>query len=170
MAISATGLGSGLDIKSLVDQLVSAERQPVATRLAAQEARATAQLTAIGRLKGALSAFQSAAAGLADVGQFQQRLASVSDDERITASATAQAESAVYDVEVLGLATSHRLVSIQGMSSARSVMTLYLIAAALGLLAPASLAPQIAVDISRVLVLIPLVVGFFTVGSVRQST
>ena len=31
--------------------------------------------------------------------------------------------------------TSHRLVSIQGMSSARSVMTLYLIAAALGLLA-----------------------------------
>ncbi len=111
MAISATGLGSGLDIKSLVDQLVSAERQPVATRLAAQEARATAQLTAIGRLKGALSAFQSAAAGLADVGQFQQRLASVSDDERITASATAQAESAVYDVEVLGLATAHRLVS-----------------------------------------------------------
>ena len=45
MAITASGIGSGLDVKSLVDQLVAAERQPVATRLAAQEARATAQLT-----------------------------------------------------------------------------------------------------------------------------
>lgn len=111
MAISATGLGSGLDIKSLVDQLVSAERQPVATRLAAQEARATAQLTAIGRLKGALSAFQSAAAGLTDIGQFQQRLATVSDAERIAASAGADAEPATYDVEINSLATAHRLAS-----------------------------------------------------------
>jgi len=41
-----------------------------------------------------------------------------------------------------------------------------LVAAVLGLLAPESFAPQIAVDISRVLVLIPLVVGFFSVGAI----
>lgn len=41
-----------------------------------------------------------------------------------------------------------------------------LVAAALGLLAPESLAPEVAVDISRVLVLIPLVVGFFAVGAI----
>lgn len=121
MAISASGLGSGLDIKSLVDQLVSAERAPVATRLATQEARATAQLTAIGRLKGALSAFQSAAAGLADIGQFQKRVATVSDDERVAASASAEAEPASYDVEVISLATAHRLVS-GAFASAGSVV------------------------------------------------
>lgn len=41
-----------------------------------------------------------------------------------------------------------------------------LVAAVLGLLAPSSFAPDIAVDISRVLVLLPLVVGFFAVGAI----
>lgn len=41
-----------------------------------------------------------------------------------------------------------------------------LVAAILALLAPTSFAPEIAVDISRILVLIPLVVGFFAVGAI----
>lgn len=41
-----------------------------------------------------------------------------------------------------------------------------LVATVLALLAPASFAPEIAVDISRILVLIPLVVGFFAVGAI----
>ncbi|HMT05730.1 MAG TPA: hypothetical protein PKD76_09320 [Solirubrobacterales bacterium] len=41
-----------------------------------------------------------------------------------------------------------------------------LVAAILGLLAPEALAPEVAVDISRVLVLLPLVVGFFAVGAI----
>lgn len=41
-----------------------------------------------------------------------------------------------------------------------------LAAAVLALLAPESLAPQVAVDASRVLVLVPLVVGFFAVGAI----
>lgn len=111
MAISASGLGSGLDIKSLVDQLVSAERQPVANRLALQEAKANAQLTALGRLKSALATFQTAVTSLADVDQFQKRTVTVSDAERITAVAGSDAEPASYQVEVVSLATAHRLVS-----------------------------------------------------------
>ncbi|MCB0863466.1 MAG: hypothetical protein KDB66_09680 [Solirubrobacterales bacterium] len=41
-----------------------------------------------------------------------------------------------------------------------------LVAAILGLLAPESFAPDIAVEISRILVLLPLVVGFFAVGAI----
>lgn len=111
MGISATGLGSGLDTKSLVDQLVAAERQPQATRLAAQEARATAQLTAVGRLKGALSTFQSALGGLTDMTAFQKRTATVSDSEYLSASASESADPGSYQIEVLGLATAHRLQS-----------------------------------------------------------
>jgi flagellar hook-associated protein 2 len=111
MAISASGLGSGLDIKSLVDQLVSAERQPVANRLALQEAKANAQLTALGRLKGALSTFQTAVTSLADPDQFQKRAVTVSDAERITAVAGTDATPAAYQVEVVSLAAAHRLVS-----------------------------------------------------------
>lgn len=111
MAITASGLGSGLDVKGLVEQLVSAERQPVATRLAAQEAKATAQLTGIGRLKSALATFQSAVARLADIDAFQQRKASISDSERIAVQVTSEAGPASYDVEVISLASAHRLVS-----------------------------------------------------------
>lgn len=111
MAITATGLGSGLDVKSLVDQLVAAERQPVATRLATQEARASAQLTAIGRLKSALAAFDDAVGALADLDQFQQRTATVSDEKRLAATVTPAAVPASYEVEVLALASAHRLVS-----------------------------------------------------------
>jgi len=41
-----------------------------------------------------------------------------------------------------------------------------LVAAILGLLAPESFAPHLAVEISRLLVLLPLVVGFFAVGAI----
>lgn len=111
MGISATGLGSGLDTKSIVDQLVAAERQPQATRLAAQEARTTAQLTAVGRLKGALSTFQGALGGLTDLSKFQKRTATVSDTEYFSASTSESADPGSYQVEVLALAAAHRLQS-----------------------------------------------------------
>jgi flagellar hook-associated protein 2 len=111
MAITASGLGSGLDIKGLVEQLVSAERTPAATQLATREARATAQLTAIGRLKSALSTFQGAVGELADITRFQKRTATVSDAERLAAAASAEASPGSYQIEVLALASAHRLLS-----------------------------------------------------------
>lgn len=111
MAITAPGVGSGLDVKSLVEQLVSAERQPAATRLASQEAKANAELTGIGRLKSALATFQTAVATLADIDSFQQRKATVPDDGRISATVTTDATPASYEVEVLALARAHRLLS-----------------------------------------------------------
>lgn len=111
MAITAAGLGSGLDVKSLVEQLVSSERTPAATRLASQEARATTELTAIGRLRSALATFQDAVGKLADPDAFQQRKASTSDAERLAVSAASSAIPASYEVEVHSLATAHRLVS-----------------------------------------------------------
>ncbi|MBW7930371.1 MAG: flagellar filament capping protein FliD [Gammaproteobacteria bacterium] len=111
MAITAAGLGSGLDVKSLVEQLVSSERTPAATRLASQETKTTTELTAIGRLKSALATFQDAVGKLADPEAFQQRKASTSDAERLAVSATSSAIPASYEVEVHSLATAHRLVS-----------------------------------------------------------
>ena len=48
MAIST--LGSGLDIPSLVSQLVAAERSPVESRIARGENAAKTQLSAMGSL------------------------------------------------------------------------------------------------------------------------
>ncbi|HHQ14844.1 MAG TPA: hypothetical protein ENK16_07420, partial [Chromatiales bacterium] len=111
MPLSATGLGSGLDVKGLVEQLVAAERKPVSSRLNLQEARANAELSAIGKFKSALSSFQDSLEALSELEKFQKRTTSVSDDKAITATADSKAVPGRYKVEVTSLATRHKLAS-----------------------------------------------------------
>ena len=56
--ITASGSGSGLNIESIVTQLVAVERAPVENRLNRQEATAQATLTAFGTINSALADFQ----------------------------------------------------------------------------------------------------------------
>lgn len=111
MELTATGLGSGIDVKGLVEQLVAAERQPVSNRLNLREARANAELSALGKFKSALATFQDSLDALSALDKFQQRITSVGDETLITATASAAAEPGSYRVQVLSLATSHRLAS-----------------------------------------------------------
>jgi len=57
--ITSTGLGSGLDIKTLVSGLVSAEGTPATTRLNKQEATLTTKISSYGNLKSAMSDFNT---------------------------------------------------------------------------------------------------------------
>jgi len=111
MALTATGLGSGLDVKSIVEQLVAAERQPVANRLNLQEARTNAELSALGQFKSALSSFRDSLDSLSDITKFQQRTTAVSDDTLIAASADSAAVPGNYSLEVTALATRGKLAS-----------------------------------------------------------
>ena len=54
-SIISNGIGSGLDISGIVQQLVAAEGQPVITRLGQQEAKVQAKLSGFGSLKASLS-------------------------------------------------------------------------------------------------------------------
>ena len=76
MALSASGLGSGLDINSLVSQLMAVERQPL-TAMAKKEASFQAKLSAFGQVKGSLSALQTAANALKDAAKFSATKAAV---------------------------------------------------------------------------------------------
>ncbi len=109
--ISTPGVGSGIDIGSLVSQLVLAETQPKATRLNNQEARAQAEISAIGTLKSTVADFQSSIAGLSDFSSYQNRIAISSDNSSFNASATSDAEEGLYNIEVTTLAASQALAS-----------------------------------------------------------
>lgn len=111
MAITSMGIGSGLDIQSLVTQLVAAERAPAENRLNKQEFRLSTELSALGSLKGALSSFHASLSGLRSLYSFNQRTASSSDDALFTATASTDAMPASYDVEVTALAQAHKLAS-----------------------------------------------------------
>ncbi|MBL1320577.1 MAG: flagellar filament capping protein FliD [Methylophaga sp.] len=111
MAITAGGIGSGLDIESLVSQLVAAEGQPTSFRLDRKEADHQADLSAYGTLKSALSTFQDSVEALDDLESFQGRLATSSDSDLFTASADTTAVAGSYDIEVIQLAEAAKLRS-----------------------------------------------------------
>ena len=111
MPITATGIGSGLDVESLVSQLVLADVEPAEKRLNTKEAAYLAQLTAYGSLKGVLSQFQIAAASAGAAGQYTGKLASTSSSESVTATATSSAAVGDYSVDVTALAKAQSLAS-----------------------------------------------------------
>jgi len=111
MPITATGIGSGLDVESLVSQLVLADVQPAENRLNSSEAKYQAELTAYGSLKGALAGFQSSVASSAASSQYVGKTASTSLFDTVTATAEQSAPEGSYALEVQSLAEAQSLAS-----------------------------------------------------------
>lgn len=109
--IQAAGIGSGLDIASLVSQLVAAERQPLDARLDRRASAVNVELSALGSLRGALAALRDALAPLRSMTAFATRSATSANEEVFTASATGAFAPGTYDVEVVSLAAAQRLAS-----------------------------------------------------------
>lgn len=109
--IQANGIGSGLDVNSLVSQLVSAEGAPLQQRITRHEVAVTTKVSALGTLKGALAAFKAALDPLKTVDAFQSRKATSADAKIFTVTAGTDAVAGHYDVEVVQLAKAHQLAS-----------------------------------------------------------
>jgi flagellar hook-associated protein 2 len=110
-AISSLGVGSGLDLGSLVNNLLEAERAPVANRLAAKQQNLTTELSAFGLLRSSLSQFQSSVSGLQSSTAFNAKQTSVSDAAVFTASAENSATVGSYSIEVTALAKAQSLAT-----------------------------------------------------------
>lgn len=109
--IQALGIGSGLDVQSLVSQLVAAERAPSQARITRQAADVATRLSALGALKGALSGFQGALDPLKSLDRFDVRSATSGDETVFTASAGSKSVPGTYGIEVQQLAQPEQLVS-----------------------------------------------------------
>jgi len=110
MAITAGGVGSGLDINGIVSQLMALERQPV-YKLESKVRGYESQLSAFGKIRSALSSFESAMEGLGSLDKFKVYSTSSSDDDVLTASADSNAAAGIYSMEVTRLAQNHKLGS-----------------------------------------------------------
>ena len=117
------GVGSGMDLGSLVTQLVAAERAPKQTQITTQQSQVAVQISAMGSLKGVLSSLQSALSPLKLAPSFNVFAARSSDEEVFTATASASAQSGSYDVRVLQLATAQQLSSTAFESAESTVGT-----------------------------------------------
>lgn len=108
-SISSLGIGSGLDLNGLLDQLQDAERgklKPIERQLETQQTK----ISAYGQLQSALSKFQTASAELNDSALYESLSTNVGGDA-ITATADGEAQPGSYNVTVDTLATRGTLAS-----------------------------------------------------------
>ena len=121
--ITSTGLGSGLDINSIVQQLVAAEGAGQTKLLTAQKTTLQTQISAYGQLQAAISGVQAALASLSTAQQFEGTLASVADKTIASATTDATASAGTYSLGVTQLATGSKLASGPVASSTTVVGT-----------------------------------------------
>ncbi len=119
--LTSAGIGSGLDINSLVTNLVNAESAPKTAFLDRQEAQLQTQLSSFGIVKGAMSDLRSTLTALSSTGSYDNRKASSSDKSIFTATADTSAVLANYTIQVSQLAESHKLSS-SGFASSSTVV------------------------------------------------
>lgn len=109
MALTSTGLGSGLDINTIVKVSVDAQKLPKEAIFTKKEKRIEAQVSAIGTLKSKLSAFQDALKKLSDPASLNIRKTSTGDSQYFTATADKNSQSGSYQIKVEQLAQKHKV-------------------------------------------------------------
>lgn len=112
-SISSLGIGSGLDLNGLLDQLEASERQQL-TPITQKQQSYQAKISAYGKLESALTAFQDASEKLADAKQFQAVKNQVSGDA-LTVVQGDDALTGNYDIEVTQRARAYSIAT-QGVA------------------------------------------------------
>ena len=113
MDLSISGLASGFDWKSLVDQLVEVERAPQ-KRLLNDQNKIEIQKNGIQALQGKLKSLKTTVDSLAESTLFESRTVSTSDSSIATAKVTQGLSTGSYNFKISQLATS---ASFQGLSN-----------------------------------------------------
>ncbi|WP_168013456.1 flagellar filament capping protein FliD [Halomonas salinarum] len=108
-SISSLGIGSGLDLNGLLDQLRSAEREKLAP-ITQQQRSYQSKISAYGQLESSLSQFQDAAAKLNNA-EFFQGVTSEVTGSAVTAAGGSDAAPGRYDIEVTQLARAQSLAA-----------------------------------------------------------
>ncbi|PID72060.1 MAG: hypothetical protein CSB34_04305 [Desulfobulbus propionicus] len=120
MAIQFSGLASGMDTGTIIEQLMNIERLPVAG-LAADKTWMNNRLSAFTELDSRLKSFLGSIEKLGDADTLQQRSVKLSSDDFLTASVSSEALAGTsYQVEVVSLAQVQKSVSAGGFASKES--------------------------------------------------
>lgn len=109
-SISSAGIGSGLDVSGLINQIMAVEAQPLKA-LDTKEAVYQAKLTAFGTLKSAVGSLQTAARSLKSATLYGAMAAKSSDSTVIAATANTAAQSGTYSIEVVKKAQAQAISS-----------------------------------------------------------
>lgn len=102
--ISSIGIGSGLDIESVITQLVAVERAPV-TKLQSEAGLLQTKLSTYGKLQSGMAALRDAASALSRASTWNATVGSSSDATAVAATTSAGTLPGSYSIEVQRLAS-----------------------------------------------------------------
>lgn len=109
-AITSLGIGSGVDINSMVSQLVALERRPL-EQMRSAATKLQTQVSSYGKIQSLFSSLQSASNALNAASLWQRSTASSSDASAVATVGGGSASPGNYAVTVQRLALSQSLVS-----------------------------------------------------------
>lgn len=115
--ITSAGVGSGLDLESIIAATVGAANQPKVAQFTRVEQENRTQLSALGAVKSALSKLNDVIEKLADPKSFDKRVANITQPESgdlIRVSSNSDATPGDFDIEVIQLAQGSRAISADG--------------------------------------------------------
>ncbi len=102
--ISSIGIGSGLDIESVITQLVAVERAPV-TKLQTEATSLQTKLSTYGKLQSGMAALRDAASALTRPSTWNATVGASSDTTSVAVTTSASTLPGSYSIEVQRLAS-----------------------------------------------------------------
>ena len=118
--LSVPGIGSGLDINSLVERLMTVERQPL-TALATKKGMIESKISALGQIRSSLDALKTAAQRMTTQDKLLTLKTTVADTSIATVSTSNSATPASFSLEVEQLASAQKLSSPEFASASSSL-------------------------------------------------
>lgn len=110
MGISSVGIGSGLEVETIVKQLVALESKPIAA-LQTKATGINTQISAFSQLKSQISNLQDQLDKLTKPATWLGNTLTSSNSTQVTGTATSSAVQATYDVEVSQMAAGQTIGS-----------------------------------------------------------
>ena len=120
-SITSLGIGSGVDINTMVNQLVALESRPL-TQMRDEAKSLQAQVSSYGQLSSLFGTLQSAANKLTGSSLWARSTASSSNEGAVSVVSGSTAASGSYSVSVQSLATNQTVVSGASYGSATELV------------------------------------------------
>lgn len=108
--LSSPGIGSNLDVRGIVSQLMAVERQPISD-LQANTKKIENQLSAYGKLQSAMTTLRDAAKALTEAKTWSSTTVASSNATAVSATSDGSAPPGNYRVDVASLAAAQTLVT-----------------------------------------------------------
>lgn len=121
-AISSTGIGSGLDVTTIISKLMSVEQAPL-TKLQEQATSLNSKISILGQLQNGFSAMRDKANALVSPSLWSATTATSSDTAGLRVSSSSTAAAGSYEVKTQQLASSQTLASQTFSSSTATLGT-----------------------------------------------